>query len=489
MNLTHRHIFEAARLELIRIYTLGLTGFDTPGSGNALPEAAVAMNSLNEAMINYLPLIKEKRIGLAFGISGYFDISAGFFKEYENFDEFDRLQYLQKVVNPLYSFIYRGQRELGIETLYEVNDLPIPTNYHAENIFGNDFFNNNYYSNLNLEEDVMEKRVALGKILFFDPILSSNNKRSCASCHHPDKAFTDGLAKSLGYNAEDHINRNAPTLINALYSERYFYDLREPRLERQIKHVVMDSMEFATDFNVITNKLKQSKEYVQLFKDAYKDQPQYSLTNWSLSDALAAYVSTLTSFNSPFDKYVREEDSRISEAAKRGFNLFMGKATCGTCHFAPTFNGTVPPIFDESETEVLGVPADANAENPMIDPDLGRYESKRPIDEADIYLHSFKTTTVRNVALTAPYMHNGIYQTLEEVVDFYNKGGGIGLGIDVPNQTLPPNELNLNEHEVSDLVAFMEALTDTTGFTAIPAELPVFENNPEWNKRKVGGDY
>ena len=96
---------------------------------------------------------------------------------------------------------------------------------------------------------------------------------------------------------------------------------------------------------------------------------------------------------------------------------------------------------------------------------------------------SFKTTTVRNIALTAPYMHNGVYETLEEVVDFYNKGGGAGLGLDLAYQTLPDTPLNLNEQEKRDLITFMEALTDTSGMTAVPVNLPLFENHPEWNDR------
>jgi cytochrome c peroxidase len=167
----------------------------------------------------------------------------------------------------------------------------------------------------------------------------------------------------------------------------------------------------------------------------------------------------------------------------------MGKAACGTCHFAPTFNGTVPPGYSESESEVLGVPSVNTTDNPPIDPDLGRLGNRHPRDEAEIYRHSFKTVTVRNVTLTAPYMHNGVYNTLEEVVDFYNRGGGAGMGMDLPFQTLPFSELNLNEGEVADLVAFMETLTDTTGMTKMPAVLPKFEDNEEWNTRKIGGEY
>lgn len=489
IKLEHRHIFEAARAEVLRIFTLGVTGFDTPGSANAIPEAKNSMNAVYKALLPYMPLIKEKNLALTFNLDGHFTIANEFFKKYDDFDSFDRLQFLRKVINPLYDMIGQAHSELGIETVKEVAKLPVARNFKARNIFADDFLNKDFYSNLNLPEKVFEERVELGRTLFFDPILSSNNKRSCASCHQPDKAFTDGLAKSKAFDEKGYIQRNSPTIINALYSKKYFYDLREHRLDRQVRHVMTDSSEFATDYTEIVQKLKQSKEYKQLFKSAFKDQAKYSLTIWSITNALAAYVANQTSFNSPFDQYVRGEIDDIDPAAKRGFNLFMGKAACGTCHFAPTFNGTVPPGFSESESEVLGVPSINTTDNPPIDPDLGRLGSRHPRDEAEIYRHSFKTVTVRNVALTAPYMHNGVYNTLEEVVDFYNRGGGAGMGMDLPFQTLPFSELNLHEGEVAALVAFMETLTDTTGMTKMPAVLPKFEHNEAWNNRKIGGEY
>lgn len=488
IRLTHRHVFEAVRAELIRIMTLGVTGFDTPGSVNAIPEAREAITGIDKAMEAYLPLIKEKQIGYAFNIEGHFDVAYDILKKYNEFDTFDRMIFLQKAINPQYGFILEAQKLLGIETIEEVNDAPQATNYQSKNIFGNDFLNVDYFSNIHgVPDNLREKREELGKILFFDPVLSANLQQSCASCHQPDKAFTDGLVKSLSNDGQASVKRNSPSLVNSVYTKRWFWDLREHRLERQIKHVVLDKMEFDTDFTKIVKKLEQSKEYKKLFKDAYKDQPNYSLSSWSVSDALASYVASLASFNSPFDKYVREESYELDPAAIRGFNLFMGKAACGTCHFAPSFGGLVPPTYDESESEILGVPEDPDADPLVLDPDPGRAGNKRPSEEAKIYGYSFKTVTVRNAALTAPYMHNGAYPTLESVVDFYNKGGGAGMGLDVYNQTLPDAPLNLTEQEMKDLVVFMEALTDIEGMTDVPTKLPEFEDQPDWNTRTVGG--
>jgi len=163
-------------------------------------------------------------------------------------------------------------------------------------------------------------------------------------------------------------------------------------------------------------------------------------------------VRSLTSLNSRFDAYMRGDQKALSVEEVEGFNLFMGKAKCGTCHYMPLFNGTVPPLFMTIETEVIGVPRTALGKT--IDPDLGRYASIK-VPELK---HSFKIPTVRNTILTAPYMHNGVFATLSEVIDFYNQGGGVGMGMDLPNQTLSPDKLNLTEKEKNALMAFVKSL-------------------------------
>ena len=486
IKVQHRHIFEAIRDELIRIFTLGVTGFDTPGSANAIPEAKVAIKSISASIEPYYAKIGQKDPALVKQLAGKFSDAIDYLDKNTSFEDFDRLLFLTEYINPLYKLTYQAHKVLGVETISEVVEVPQSKNYHSTNIFDNQFLNSLFYAGVNLKEEQSKKRVELGRMLFFDPILSKNNERACASCHSPEKAFTDGQSKSMATGMNGTVMRNAPTVINSVYAEKYFYDLREESLERQMKHVIFDSKEFDTDFIEIIDKIGQSKEYTEMFEDIY---PTYKLSSWSISNALSSYVASLSSFNSPFDQYVRGEKKQLSEAAKRGFNLFMGKGACGTCHFAPTFNGTVPPLYEDSESEVLGVPANKDTINPILDPDLGRIANNIASDEAPFFAHSFKTTTVRNIALTAPYMHNGVYNTLEEVVDFYNKGGGLGMGMNVEYQTLPDTPLNLTKQEQLDLVAFMETLTDTTGMTTVPVTLPQFENNPEWNKRKIGGVY
>ncbi|MGB6037457.1 MAG: cytochrome c peroxidase, partial [Cryomorphaceae bacterium] len=263
------------------------------------------------------------------------------------------------------------------------------------------------------------------------------------------------------------LNRNSPGLINAVFAEKYFYDLRADKLANQMEHVVANHQEFNTDFPEIIEKLEKKGPYVEEFAAAFPKFEERAINKHSITASMAAYVSSLTGLNSEFDQYVRNETDQLSKAAYDGFNIFMGKGTCGTCHFAPVFNGLVPPLYDESESEVLGVataPGDSGAV--VLDPDYGRIASKRLTDESWVYERSFKTVTVRNVALTAPYMHNGAYPDLESVIEFYNRGGGVGHGLEVPNQTLPPDPLNLTDYEKKALIAFMNALTDNTAATA-----------------------
>ncbi len=388
----------------------------------------------------------------------------------------------------MYALIIDAQEQLYIEFVYETDASKQSLNYKVRSIFSKDFLNKYFYTALTEKENSKEKE-SLGELLFFDPILSHSNERACASCHKPELAFTDGLPKSTAMNFEGTVQRNSPTLINAVYSDKYFYDLRADVLESQLEHVVISEKEFNTTFEEIIEKISSIDEYKLLFNTAYKLNEIEPITKSRIQEVLSSYVASLTSFNSEFDTYMRKERSTLSPTAYRGANLFLGKAGCATCHFLPVFNGSVPPMFREMESEVLGVPLKNAAKHHVIDPDLGRYEG--PLKErSKIYKHSFKTVTVRNVKSTAPYMHNGVYKTLEEVMDFYNNGGGAGLGITVENQTLPTDSLGLSKQEINDIITFMNSLTDYSSLNKKPKALPNHINIDHLlNKRVLGGRY
>ncbi len=446
-------IMEATRLELVRIFTMGITGFDTPGSLNAMEEAAVSLVGIQEVLQPlFLKLPSEEQEKL----QKQFENAILYLNKNKDFNRFDRFIFLISHVNPLYKQLLQMQISLQIKSTQEISRETTSWNAYSTSIFADDFLNPYYYTILKKTGDSEALR-ELGKQLFYDNSLSNNNKMSCASCHNPEKAFSDGVPKSLSSVEGKNVLRNSPSLINSVFSDRFFYDLRAQDLEEQAGHRIENHMEFNTNFPEIVKKIKNNPDYKQSFEKAFG---KNEVSRYRLSAALASYVASLRSFNSVFDQYAREELKGIPSQIKQGFNLFMGKAGCATCHFAPTFTGLVPPLFHENESEVLGVFAKPNTLN--VDTDQGRIENGFAEDKEEIYRKSFKTMTVRNVKLTAPYFHNGSYATLEEVVDFYNNGGAAGLGLtyEVPNQTLPPDKLKLSKKEIAALIAFMEALTD-----------------------------
>jgi cytochrome c peroxidase len=486
-KINDRIVFEALRVELIRSFNLGLTGFDVPASERSIVDAIVIFTQLNKTIECYKSRIENVDPNLYKNIAFKFNLGLKMLNSNIAFDKFDRLSFLKVVVNPLFADLLKAQHLLGIETIYEsTTGTKFALNLEATNLFSNKILNADYY--VNVPQNIsLPKLENLGKLLFFDPILSASNERSCASCHNPKKGFTDGESKSLAFGMKGRIDRNSPTLINSVYSERYFHDLRADALEDQMEHVVVSEKEFNTNIIEVISKLNQSSEYLSLFKELYQNETS-PINKHTIAFAITSYVKSLSSYNSFFDKYVRGESNDLSASAKRGFNLFMGKAACGTCHFAPNFNGTVPPLYNESESEVLGVPENPYTKILVIDNDEGRIGAKLK-EGAPFYRYSFKTPSIRNVALTAPYMHNGAYKSLQDVMDFYNKGGGLGIGINVPYQTLPADPLNLNKQEMKDIISFMESLTDTSGLTSVPVSLPKFENRNDWNYRKIGGIY
>ena len=317
-----------------------------------------------------------------------------------------------------------------------------------------------FYTDLTEKED-SELLTSLGKSLFYDTKLSTTNTVSCASCHNPKLAFTDGLPKPISFKNGDTLQRNTPTLLNAVYANRFFYDLRAFNLEQQAEHVIFNENEFNSSYTAILNSLSKNEAYTSKFKNTFGDT---LISRERVLKALASYTSSLRSFNSSFDRYVKGESQTIPESVANGFNLFMGKANCATCHFAPTFAGLVPPYYKDSESEVLGVLKNPRTTHKELDDDKGRITNGIHTESAWMYVNAFKTTTVRNIEVTAPYFHNGAYKTLEEVIDFYNNGGGNGVDLNVTNQTLSEDSLNLSEAEKQDLIAFLKSLTDTASF-------------------------
>lgn len=442
--------WDALRSSVLRIITLGITGFDSPIANLSLTEAQASLNGIKEVLI----LVKKNTADeVAFRqLFSIISDASLYLKNNNGFNTFNRLGFITDFADPL----YRQINQVRILSNVGIPGGTNPINFDTASVFDEGAFNINFFTPSN-EYWVTKERARLGKKLFYDNILSGTKTRNCSSCHLPEKAFTDGLKTSMAIDNKTPLLRNSPTLLNAGFQTKFFYDSRVSILEGQLNAVIHNQEEMKGSLAENVTDLKKIQSYVDLFQKAYPNEPD-PLTAYTIINSLSTYIRSLTSLNSRFDLYMRRERNKLTKSEKKGFNLFAGKAKCATCHFIPLFNGLVPPVFNETESDVLGVPATAAKKNATLDADTGRYGFTR----SEIHKYAFKTPTLRNIELTAPYMHNGVYTTLEEVMEFYNQGGGKGLNIAPPNQTLPFDKLNLTKKEIKDIIAFMKTLTDTS---------------------------
>ncbi len=318
---------------------------------------------------------------------------------------------------------------------------------------------------------ITRDKIELGRKLFFDRRLSINDTFSCAMCHIPEQGFSNNeMATPVGVEGRS-VRRNAPTLYNIAYMERLFHDGREDNLEQQIWAPFLARNEMANpSVGYLLNKIRSFPDYDGLFEKAFAGRP---LGMETLGMALASYQRTLLSANSPFDRwFYGQEETALNDAARRGFGLFTGKAGCASCHLVHEdhalftdqrlhnaglgYRNSVGKVFPSSRiTLAPGVFLD-------VDPEILSTVGERPAADVGLYeitedpadRWKYRTPTLRNVALTAPYMHNGQFSTLEEVVEFYNQGG-------VEHDLLSPliRPLHLSVDEQQDLVAFLKTLT------------------------------
>lgn len=275
-------------------------------------------------------------------------------------------------------------------------------------------------------------KIDLGKQLYFDGRLSKNGAISCAFCHNPGTGFADPRQTSIGIGGGVG-GRQSPTVYNTAFNHLQFWDGRARSLEEQAIGPIHNPIEMGETHENVVRKLGKVKGYQQQFRAVFGSDVNIQ----DIANAIAAYERTVISTDSAFDKYVLGDQKAMDEAAVRGMTLFKGKARCILCH-----NGS---NFTDNQFHNLGVPQVGPAKE-----DPGRYNVTR----AEKDKGAFKTPTLRSIIETAPYMHDGAFKTLEEVVDFLNEGGGA-------NQNLSAlvKPLNLTPEEKTDLIAFLKALT------------------------------
>jgi cytochrome c peroxidase len=287
-----------------------------------------------------------------------------------------------------------------------------------------------------------EAKVELGRKLFFDARLSRDRVQSCASCHDPRKGFSDGRPRAVGFGGKE-LARRSPSILNAGYNIRQFWDGRASSLEQQAEGPILGAAEMNMSADLLGARLQAVPEYNRSFQAVFGGRP----TLKNAAKAIAAFERTLTTPHSPFDAYAHGDKGALSINEKRGLILFIGKAACVQCHNGPTLT--------DSRFHRLGV-----SRMPPGPEDAGRFA----VTGKDQDRGAFKTPTLRNVSLRAPYMHDGAFRTLEEVVDFYDRGGDLD-----PHQSPLIFELGLSKQEKSDLIAFLRSLTGEPPVGSTPA--------------------
>lgn len=311
-----------------------------------------------------------------------------------------------------------------------------------------------------------DAKVELGKLLFNDIRFSANNTISCASCHHTDKAFTDGLKVPLGINSLTG-TRNAPTVINSAFYKTLFLDGRAKSLEQQALGPFVNPVEHGLqDYKKIINVVQSDAIYQRMFKQVF-DLSTEQISIDPIVKAIASFERTLIAGNSPFDQYYFGRDhSKMSDSAARGLRLFRRKGNCANCHEISWDNAlfmdnrfyNIGVGFNRLQSVLSDIQSLLNNENNIDElalsaeqqSELGRLNVTHRLED----IGKFKTPTLRNISLTAPYMHDGSMTTLEQVVEYYDKGGEPNKYIDA---AIFP--LHLTKQEKVDLVEFLKALT------------------------------
>jgi cytochrome c peroxidase len=310
-------------------------------------------------------------------------------------------------------------------------------------------------------------KVELGRLLFYDSLLSNNNSMSCAHCHHPDLGFSDGLPRALGYGGDGAgrqrsggvmLARRTPTLWNTGYAHRQYWDGRAANLEEQCRIPITEQDEMKQDAETLEFELHHIPEYEALFDRAFGGKKGSAISMANVTRAIAAFQRTLISRNSRFDRFAAGDDTALAPAEKRGLKLFTSEKTnCVQCHGLPNFAN--PEFAVTGVGDISGLPQDEHKKGAEAGHGGGPNGA-------------YRIPTLRNVSLKPPYMHNGSLKSLPEVIDFYAGGGGRGRGLTVPLQDERVRPFAISTREKADLVAFLLSLTDVSSLPPVPKEVP-----------------
>lgn len=470
----------ANRLFILNLSAIYTTGFECPDTGRIIPELKAMCKAMTEVYQAFNLTYPTEATGADYlnlyqAMLGYLQTST------DHYSGFNHFEFLKSYLNPLYA----ANAAIIRQRMYRSRNLQnYSLNSKANSIFDKNIYTAQYAKGLfgRIEDPKLLSEIdALGHQLFFDPLLSGNNERSCASCHVPGMFYTDtGRRTSEKFSHNGFLKRNTPSTINADLNHLLMADGRHLTLQEQALAVISNPDEMGSELKDVMKKIMSCKEYADKLKKLAAltpQQPEPSIDH--VVSAITFHYASFSRFYSDFDRAINS-DAPLNAMAKNGFNLFMSRAQCATCHFVPQFNGVKPP-FIGSEFEVLGVPE--NKDYKTLSQDTGR----SVVNPATETRRAFRTGTLRNIAKTGPYMHNGVFGNLREVIEFYNNGGGAGKGIDPGNQTLSGEKLGLTAYDIQCLIAFMESLNEDVVIPP-PPTLPL-SRKKEYNKRKTGGIY
>ncbi|MDB4260334.1 cytochrome-c peroxidase [Porticoccaceae bacterium] len=298
------------------------------------------------------------------------------------------------------------------------------------------------------------QQIDLGRLLFFDPLLSADQSVSCASCHNPSQGFSDGLGRSVGIHGKQG-SRSAPSLWNSAFIKDFFWDARAQSLEQQAFSPLFSPQEMGNSPSQLLSNLQAVEAYPKLFKQAFPDTENLDLDQ--IATALAAFQSSLISLNSRYDQYAHGYAEALNPQEIEGLNIFRSfVARCSQCHMPPLFTNQQIAVIGTPEPE--GMPRDIGAEKTFDSP---------------LLKGGFKVPSLRNIAETAPYMHSGRFETLREVAKFYSDGRGHAVpeGEDLLLHW-HISEPDLSSHELDRLVDFMRTLSDSSLLPSIPQSVP-----------------
>lgn len=475
------HFFLCNRLFLLNLATIYTSGFDCPDTSRIIPELRLMLGSVYTVYTAFNSDFEVTRLTEDY-MTLYKKTVDFANRQSENYSAFDHFTFIKDYINPLFTINQDLIRKYDIRSR---SYMDYSLNRNATSIFSKNLYNGQNTKGLFLrvhDPKALSEIEEIGKLLFYDPILSGNNLRSCASCHKPDQLFTDTTVSSnLQFNKKGLLDRNTPSLVNTQYNHLLMADGKHISLQEQAHAVISSSLEMACDEKEMLKKVLSCNDYNTAFKKFLKYTPQEpEISAEHIVSALTLYYSKFSRAYSPFDEAINS-NKQLNPEAKKGYNVFMSKAQCGTCHFAPQFNGVKPPYIG-SEFEVLGVPEDSAFTR--LSEDVGRYFINPALETT----HAFRTVTIRNAQRTAPYMHNGVFTHLAQVIDFYEGGGGAGRGLKVDNQTLSADSLRLSKEDKKHLLAFIHSLNETVAEEKAPEKLPASKIKT-LNNRKVGGEY